>query len=68
MDICSFNSGLLDRDELNLLNSAVSEMNLTLKQAALNTGVRFIDIEKALEGGRLCEGSEYVTGVIRDSK
>ena len=64
LNICSFNSGLLDRDELNLLNSAVSEMNLTLKQAALNTGVRFIDIEKALEGGRLCEGLEYVTGVV----
>jgi lysophospholipase L1-like esterase len=64
LNICSFNSGLLDRDELNLLNSAVTEMNLTLRHAAESTGVRFIDIEKALEGGRLCEGSKYVTGVV----
>ena len=60
---CSLNTALLDSDEITMINDATREMNRTLKAAADKTGVRYVDIGDALDGGKLCEGSEYVTGV-----
>lgn len=60
---CALNSGVLDGDERDMINQGISYMNTVLKSAADNSNVTYIDIEDSLKGGRLCEGSEYVTGV-----
>jgi lysophospholipase L1-like esterase len=60
---CALNSGALDGNERDMINGAVKRLNGVLKQAAASESVQFINIESALSGGRLCEGSEYMTGV-----
>ena len=61
-DTC-LNSAALDIKERKMLNEAVSYANAVLKQATETSGAYFIDIEDVLDGGRMCEGSEYVTGL-----
>lgn len=63
LTICSLNSATLDIDELRMINAAVSYMNDTLRAVAEEKGVLYVDIEDSLAGGRLCEGSEYMTGI-----
>jgi len=58
-----FNSAALDSSERQMINEGITFMNTMLKDAATSMGVRYLDIQDTLEGGRLCEGSEYVTGV-----
>ncbi len=58
------NSGVLDKDERMMIHNGVSTMNAMLAAAAESTGVKYVDIQESLLGGRLCEGSEYVTGVL----
>lgn len=62
--ICGANSALLDGKEIVRINTAVSRMNSMLARVAGDTGVMFVDIERSLDGGRICEGSEYVTGAF----
>lgn len=57
------NSGVLDEDERMMIHTGVTTMNAMLAAAAESSGVSYIDIQDSLNGGRLCEGSEYVTGV-----
>ena len=63
LTVCSFNSATLDISEIRMINSAVSYMNAMLKRVAYDEGVKFADIEDSLTGGRLCEGSKYMTGL-----
>ena len=58
------NSAALNADERVMINQGVTTMNAMLQTAASSMGVQYIDIQDVLTGGRLCEGSEYVTGLI----
>ena len=60
---CAFNNGTLNGIEREMINAAVTELNNVQKKVASETGVQYVDIESSLNGGRLCEGSENVTGV-----
>ncbi len=60
---CVLNSGLLSIAEIKMMNKMVTYMNTMLQRVAHDTGVTFVDITDALNGGRICEGSRYMTGV-----
>lgn len=62
--VCSFNAVLLDMSEIRMINRGVERLNSAIKRAAADTGTYYIDIERSLQGGALCEGSRYVTGFI----
>lgn len=57
------NAAALNSAERTMIDEGVTAMNAMLKSAATSMGVKYIDIQDVLEGGRLCEGSEYVTGL-----
>lgn len=61
--VCALNSASLSVAERTFINESLRMLNLTLKNAAIDAGATFVDIEDSLKGGRLCEGSEYVTGL-----
>lgn len=61
--LCSLNAAFLNRSERQMINDSVERLNSVLASAAKDGGAKYIDVEDALRGGRLCEGSEYVTGV-----
>lgn len=60
--ICT-NSLELDSDERAAIQYYLERLNDSLRRAANSEGVEFIDITSSLEGGRLCEGSKYMTGL-----
>lgn len=57
-----FNALRLDLHEASTINYFVKLLNSNLQAAAESEGVGFVDIEDSLDGGRLCEGSKYMTG------
>lgn len=57
------NKAFLNADERELIAQGITYMNDVLKTVAKNQGAHFIDISLALEGGRICEGSEFVTTI-----
>lgn len=59
---CALNSGLLTKPERQMINQAVSRLNNVIRLATEAEGVRYVDIENSLVGGRLCEGSQYMSG------
>jgi hypothetical protein len=61
---CSLNVALLDQQERRMIRDMTSRLNDVLSKAAADSGVAFVDIEDALEGGQLCQGSEYVSGLF----
>ena len=62
--VCGLNAGLLDSFEIDMISRSVKRLNAVLARAAKDSGVKYIDVEDALDGGRICEGSEYMTGVV----
>lgn len=60
---CAWNNGSLDDKERDMINQAITRMNSVLRAVAAATGVQYVDVESSLAGGRLCEGSQYMTGV-----
>lgn len=62
---CLLNGAFVSKSERQFINEAVKQMNTVIKNAAMTSGVTYIDIEDSLDGGKLCEGisSDYVTGV-----
>jgi len=56
------NSLELDSQERAAIHYYLRLLNAELSRAANSESVSFVDIEDSLSGGRLCEGSEYVTG------
>lgn len=61
---CGGNIGALDREERKMMSNAVELMNNVIEQATKATGVKYIDTEDSLDGGKLCdEGQEYMTGI-----
>ncbi|MBA2649881.1 MAG: SGNH/GDSL hydrolase family protein [Legionella sp.] len=63
---CGYNVKL-NQDELLLANKIINRLNLVIKQAADNAGVKYLDVENALEGSRFCEsnisGNTAINGV-----
>ena len=60
---CALNNGSLDDDEREMINESIRRLNNVIHQAVSSMGVEYVDIEKSLDGGRLCEGSKYMTGL-----
>lgn len=61
---CGRNIGMLDAAERKMIHESVKYLNDVIQQAARAAGVKYIDIENSLAGGRLCDdGQRYVTGV-----
>lgn len=60
---CALNNGSLDDDEREMINESIHRLNTVIYQAVSSMNIEYIDIEKSLEGGRLCEGSKYMTGL-----
>lgn len=58
------NSMTLNSAERATINASVAYMNDVLAAAAKASGVKYISTKDSLNGGRICEGSEYVTGVL----
>lgn len=62
--MCGLNVGILDSDERALIDQSIEYLNEVISAAANATGVKFIDIENALEGGQMCQSNpRYVTGL-----
>lgn len=61
-NICSEMAGLYTRSERQSINQTIDYVNATIKNAALDAGVWYIDITNALEGKELCGKSSGVTG------
>lgn len=64
---CGDQVAALNSRERKMMNEAVNYMNSMLRRVSRDTGVTFVDIEKSLYGGRLCEGGEYMSG-LADTK
>ncbi len=60
---CALNSGSLTRAEIWMINRMVDRMNTMLEGLAHDTRVNYVDITDSLNGGRICEGSKYMSGV-----
>ncbi|GEM_PF-2394344 len=63
LSTCTPDVGFLRMSERKMVNDMTMRLNQALQRAAYDTGASFVDIEQSLVGGRLCEGSEYMTGV-----
>lgn len=61
---CMYNAASLNLAERKMIRQAVSELNNVLWRAATDEGVVFIDVEDSLQGGQLCEGGQYMTGLL----
>lgn len=61
---CGLNAAMLNSAEIETIRNMVVEMNNVLWLVAKDTGVQFVDIENSLEGGQLCGGGEYMTGLL----
>ena len=54
----------LDDEEREMAEESVSYFNRVIRQAANRAGVKFIDVENSLDGGKLCDdGQKYMTGI-----
>lgn len=53
----------LDVTERRTVQYFLALLNSNLKKAADDQGVTFIDVQDSLNGGRICEGSEYMTDI-----
>ncbi len=58
---CNLAGGFLDPYERKMIDDAVVYMNKMLLRVANDAGASFVDITDSLKGGRICEGSKYVT-------
>lgn len=62
--ICGLNAALLSQAEARFINESVDRLNGNLAKAAKEAGVVYLDVSDALSGGRICEGSRYVTDFV----
>lgn len=61
---CQLSVGYLNGNEKRMINDGVELLNQTTKIAAMQEGAYYVDIQEALYGGRLCEGThDYVSGL-----
>ncbi len=64
--LCAPNGGTLSQSEATMINTMLIRMNSMLQRAAHDTDITYVDITDALNGGRICEGSKYMTGVLKN--
>lgn len=64
LNSCTINAGVLNKTEAYMINWAVGYMNDILESVSVSRGAKYVDTEEVLYGGRLCEGSHYVTGAV----
>lgn len=62
---CANSSDILNKTERQMIHDSVSRLNNILKKVARDTGVYYVDIEDSLEGGEICQGSDYMTGPLK---
>lgn len=60
---CGLNAAMLNQSEIETIRKMVVEMNDVLWLVAKDTGVQFVDIENSLDGGQICGGGKYMTGL-----
>ncbi len=63
--LCMGNVGVLNIDEMRFINQATHYLNEVLKKVAQDKDIEYVDVTDSLHGGRMCEGSEYVTDVAK---
>lgn len=61
---CFGDVGALDFLERTAVNQGLEYLNDVIQAAAVSKGAHYIDTEESLVGGKMCEGSEYVTNVV----
>lgn len=61
-NFCSLNSATLNAKERTMIDETLKYLNKMLRRVASDYGITYVDVENSLHGGRLCEGSDYVTG------
>lgn len=62
---CLQQSAILNDVERKMISESISRFNNILKLAAQNADIYYVDIENSLSGGKICEGSKYMTGPLR---
>jgi lysophospholipase L1-like esterase len=60
---CGIDGGLLNQRERKMINGRLHDFNVMLKQLAHDMYVSFVDLEKSLNGGRICEGNAYMNDI-----
>lgn len=62
---CGLNAGTIDLDERKMIVRATQYMNEVIEAAARKTGVKYVNISNALNGGKICERYQiYMTGIV----
>ncbi len=62
---CGLNAGAIDLDERRMIVRATQYMNEVIEAAARKAGVKYVDISRALDGGKMCEKHQaYMTGIV----
>lgn len=61
---CMANSGVMNLDEMRMINNATKQLNEVIKKVAQDTHTSYVDTYASLNGGRICEGSEYMTDLL----
>lgn len=62
---CALDAGFMNDEELTFVDESVKYFNKIIQSAAEAAGAVYIDMERSLEGGRICDvGGGFVTGVV----
>lgn len=61
--LCKLDGAYLDNREIQGINKLVVAMNDMLRSVATKSGAAYVNIERSLIGGRICEGGTYMTGL-----
>ncbi len=62
---CGLNAGAIDLDERRMIVRATQYMNEVIEAAARKAGVKYVDISRSLDGGKMCEKHQaYMTGIV----
>ena len=62
--MCTPNAAFLDASEVRMINQGTERLNRAIKRAAADTNTYYVDTERSLQGGALCEGSHFITGFL----
>lgn len=60
---CAQMANLFTRQERHAISSLIAYANAVIEHAAHDAGVKYIDISRALTGGKLCDGGIEMTGI-----
>src|SRR3990167_4421506 len=61
---CGLNAGAVNKEEREMIVQSTRYMNQIIQAASIKAGIQYLDIDNALNNGKLCEeGQEFVTGI-----